>query len=484
MLPTPSQMIDAERAAFEAGATPEALMEHAGRQIADVVRQFHPDPGGCHVFFGKGHNGGDVLVAARHLAMRGWAITLEPSFSATELAPLTASRLAMVTTMSNRTRGTHVVLDGLLGIGASGDPRDPVAGAIQRINTLRSDSGAWVLAADIPSGLLQDRPGKDCVRADCTIAIGFAKSLLVADHATEFVGRLAIAPLPELLPPHGADRAEILCPDILRHLLPPRPFDFHKGMAGRVGIVAGCARYPGAARLCSAAAVHAGAGLVTLFSPPDCVGTLSTGTIPEVMVSPLHSPADVLEGNFNVLAVGPGVGRERDDSMRSIVQAADVPCVVDADALNAISTDPPLLCSCAGERLLTPHPGEMEHLFPRNGRTRREWLEAFVQTYPSTLLLKGSRTLIGSRSNPPAFNSTGHPGMAGGGMGDVLTGVCAALIAQGISPLDAAKIGAWACGLAAEIAIRDKRASQESLCASHVVASLGVAFQDLRAGIF
>jgi len=481
MLPTPSQMLEAERLAFASGATAENLMERAGRQIAETVFQFHPEPSTCHVFFGKGHNGGDVLVAARHLALGGWDIHLEGCFPPQALALLTSSRLTMIHSMPACRRTPRVVLDGLLGIGASGDPREPVAGAIRRINSLRANTGAWVLSADIPSGLLEDRPGTPCVRADCTVTIGFPKSLLVADHASDAVGRIVIAPLEELHAPEGTDPADVLQAVTLRPLLPPRPFDFHKGMAGRVGIVAGCAKYPGAARLCSAAAVKSGAGLVTLFVPPESVPVLSASVVPEVMVSPLHAAEDVLQPPFDAIAIGPGVGRERDPLVRDIVQRATAPCVVDADALNAVTVS--MFRSCAGPRLLTPHPGEMERLFPQQGRTRREWLTAFLEESPATLLLKGSRTIIGSHGTPPSFNSTGHPGMATGGMGDVLTGVGAALVAQGKTTRDAARIGAWVCGRAAEIAIRDRCASQESLCASDVLAALGPAFNDLRAGV-
>jgi NAD(P)H-hydrate epimerase len=124
----------------------------------------------------------------------------------------------------------------------------------------------------------------------------------------------------------------------------------------------------------------------------------------------------------------------------------------------------------------------MERLFPQKSRTRREWLEDFVAEYPVTLLLKGARTLIGERGIPSAYNTTGHPGMATGGMGDVLTGVAAALLAQGKTPLQSAKLAAWLCGHAAELALRDGPASQESLTASDIPTHLGPAFTHLRAG--
>ena len=194
-----------------------------------------------------------------------------------------------------------VVLDGLLGIGSTGDPREPVASAIRRINQLRREKAAWVLAADLPSGL--------SVEADATLTMGFAKTSLLTDEATNFVGRLGIATLPGLQAPLDADPAEVLVSENLRHLLPPRSFDSHKGNYGRVAIVAGSRNYPGAARLCSAAAVHAGAGLVTLFVPPEIVPTLSASVIPEVMVSPIEDFAELLGKKFDAVTIGPGLGR-------------------------------------------------------------------------------------------------------------------------------------------------------------------------------
>ena len=476
MILTAAQMVDAERSAFASGESAERLMEIAGRRMAEFVEQFHPQPGTCRVFAGKGHNGGDVLVAARYLAESGWRIEIEPVFSNQDLAPLTAKQLALIPTKtSDAPAYPLVVLDGLLGIGSSGEPREPVASAIRRINELRREKAAWVLAADLPSGLR--------VEADATLTMGFAKTSLLADEATNFVGRLGIASLPGLEAPPDADPAEVLVAENLRHLLPPRSFDSHKGTYGRVAILAGSQNYPGAARLCSAAAVHAGAGLVTLFVPPEIVPVLSASVIPEVMVSPIEDFAEILGKKFDAVAIGPGLGRDRDEMVRAFVRDCPLPCVVDADALNAISESPEVLKSCAGPRLLTPHPLELERILPRQNLPRRAWLEAFVAEFPVTLLLKGARTIIGQSGIAPAYNSTGHPGMGSGGMGDVLTGVCAALIAQGKSPLEAGKLGAWVCGRSAEIALRDGCFSQESLSASAVIDHLGEAFHDLRCGV-
>jgi NAD(P)H-hydrate epimerase len=154
--------------------------------------------------------------------------------------------------------------------------------------------------------------------------------------------------------------------------------------------------------------------------------------------------------------------------------------VVDADGLNMVATDVDLLKRCRGPRLITPHPGEMKRLFDGGGKSRSEIARTFADRYPVTVLLKGSRTIISERGQPVSYNTTGNPGMASGGMGDVLTGVCAGLLGQKLNPYDAARIGAWICGRAAEIAVFEAGQSEESLLPRDVTAHLGNAFNDLR----
>ena len=483
---TRARMIDAEQAAFAAGIEPSALMESAGKQMADFVLQNHPHPGLCMAFAGKGHNGGDVLVAARHLASAGWGVEL--ILPESPLAPLTQAQLDKLDRAGPEGAAVPlVVLDGLLGIGAKGNPRERTASAIAEINRLRKDSGAWVLAADLPSGLDADtgEPGKPCVQADATMAMGFAKTGLLADQAVNFVGRLAVAPLDGLaVPDSTADDARVIVPSILRAHLPPRVFDTHKGMAGRVAVVAGSEGFAGAARLCSAASVAGGAGLITLFVKKEVYPLLASAVIPEVMVRQVESYLEVLRSRWDAIAIGPGLSTVHAREILSIIQHASSPCVVDADALNAVSESPGILSGCAGPRLLTPHPGEMERLSPCNGRSRLQWMKEFVDRNPVTLLLKGARTIIGQANRPAAYNTTGNPGMASGGMGDVLTGITTSLLAQGLDPYEAAMIGAWICGRAAEIAIASGGESQESLRASHIIQNTGRAFQGLRGGDF
>lgn len=481
-------MKEAEDAAFRRGGSPGALMEIAGEGIARCITQFFPTPGTLAVYCGKGHNGGDALVAARHLAASGWRILVRCPFAPHELAPLTREHLektgaAQAVESLPSINGGLLLLDGLLGIGATGAPRGVIADLIREMNRVRRESVAFAVAVDLPSGLdaTMGEVGTPCVQADLTVTLGAVKSGLVSDAATAVVGRLSLVPLPGLAP-IGGDPAEVSTAESLRAFVPVRNFDSFKGTYGRIGILAGSPGYLGAARLCSSAAVHAGGGLVTLYATPETHDLLAATCIPEVMLRKVASYAEVLQDRNDVLAVGPGLSREHDGVLRELVAKAPIPCVIDADALNAVSTDPEILSECAGPRLLTPHPGEMGRLDPQSGRSRREWAGDFVSRYPVTLLLKGARTLIAQNDKPPVFNTTGNPGMGTGGMGDVLTGVCAALIGAGRTTHEAAMLGAWICGRAAEIAIFNGNCSQESLSATSVIEYLGSAFKSLRNG--
>ncbi len=199
------------------------------------------------------------------------------------------------------------------------------------------------------------------------------------------------------------------------------------------------------------------------------------------MVKPFASLESLHHEPVGVWAIGPGLGKTRAAQIRRFVKEATAPMVVDADALNLIAEAPALLARCRGPRLLTPHPGEMKRLFPLEKVTRAKHAKRFCAKYPVTLLYKGSRTIVAASERPISYNTTGNPGMATGGMGDVLTGVCAALLAQHLAPYDAARLGAWLCGRAAELALSHGRASQESLLPTDVLANLGSAFTDLRA---
>ena len=461
-------------------------MDEAAVGIARNVSRFFRRPGRCVVFAGKGNNAGDAFAAAELLQARGWAIELRLAFAEADCGELAAKKLVSLRAalphdlQSTGSETPVVILDGLLGLGATPPLREPIATACREINRLRRERYAVVFAIDLPTGLDGDNgdADADCVVADFTLAVGFAKQGLVADRAIDHVARLEVLPLAEL----RATPADpvIATATSLRELRPRRKFSAYKNQFGRIGVVAGSRGLTGAAILCASGALRGGAGLVELFVTEDIYPIIAASAPPEAMVKPITSYAALLDEKIDVWAVGPGLGRAHAAEISKLIGNATQPMVVDADGLNIASEHLSLLRQPAGPRLLTPHPGEMSRLFSTEGMSRLETATRFCTEFPVTLLLKGSRTIVSENGRAASYNTTGTPGMATGGMGDVLTGVCAALIAQKLTLYDAARLGAWVCGRAAEIAIFNGNASEESLLPSNVLANLGAAFHDLR----
>lgn len=486
MIVTCGQMQEAERAAFARGVTAEELMEAAGKGIAAAVRQFFPRPGTLVLYLGKGNNAGDALVAARELRADGWQIfgrLASPPESMKELPRKHFGDWVKVIDDAKRLewpRGPLVLLDGLLGIGFEGVMRPDLAALVLELNEMRRRRQALVVAMDIPSGLGAER----AVEADLTACVAHIKDVLIEDDAERHVGRIALVPLAELAACEGDSRAAVMTPQLIREWLPHVPNDMHKGDAGRVCILAGSRGFYGAGELACRGALRAGAGLTTLLVKEDAYDVLAARVPPEVMVRPVRDYREVLEMNADSLAIGPGLGFEHESEILAVLRLATAPCVVDADAITMLARHPDELDAMHDlPRLLTPHPGEMQRLlalFPGwHGMSRRMLAEMFTKLAPGrTLLLKGARTVIATAGEVTLFNSTGHPGMARGGMGDVLTGVCAALAARRMPLHHAAGLGAWLCGRAAEIAGRD------GICASDVAAHLGSALRDLKEDCF
>ena len=493
---SPQQMQALEQAAFAAGANPEDLMEEAGHQMALAVRQFCPVPGQCAAVFGRGHNGGDALVAARFLSEAGWRVDLIPAYPATEWAPLTARKWEQAgrcETLDPEAFSTWrpspatpcVLLDGLLGVGARPGLPEPVARLCRRLNALREASAARTFALDLPTGLdgSTGTADPDAVVADVTLTVGFVKTGLLADGAEHWVGRLAVLPLEALQAFAPAQPAlELATPVALAPFWPRRPAGLHKGDCGRVTLVAGSLGSVGAAALAARGALRAGAGLVTLCVPEAVYGPAAAQAPAECMVRPLGDLREALDFRADALGLGPGLGKDCPEAVCELIRKAPCPAVVDADAVNILADGRmDTLSHCAAERLLTPHPGEMLRLAPElAGQDRRTVVERFTNRWPVTLLLKGARTLVGTGGMRIGYNTTGNPGMASGGMGDVLTGVCAALLARGLSAHTAGLLGAWLCGRSAEAQLSSGRRSEESLLASDVADGLGAAFTALR----
>ena len=514
-------MRTAEETAFAGGVSVEALMNKAGAGVAQAVTKFFQKPGRCIVFAGKGHNAGDALFAAQCLERCGWKIEVRLAFNEADCSNLMRKKLNDLRNTSARIPawsssqeqdvgitilelfsygadqlsfaqekiagdaylGTAplIILDGLLGVGARPPLRQPIRTACRGINKLRATTGAYVFAVDLPTGLDTDsgKADRDCVVADFTVTIGYAKPGLVADGALKYVGRIEIVPLDELWPPQTKPKQIIASPSVFRGLLPRRRYDSYKNQFGRIGVVAGSKGFVGAALMASQGALRVGAGLVEVFVPEEIYEIVAGAAFMEVMVKPVASYRNLLKEKVDVWAVGPGLGKSRAAEILELVEKVKQPMVLDADGLNIVSEKTSVLRRCKGRRLLTPHPGEMKRLFPEDQQSRAKTATKFCDRFPITLLLKGSRTIVAEGGRPVSYNTTGNPGMATGGMGDVLTGVCAGLLGQGLSPYDAARVGAWVCGRAAEIAIFNGNQSEQSLLPRDVLDHLGDAFKEL-----
>jgi hydroxyethylthiazole kinase-like uncharacterized protein yjeF len=518
---TSAQMRAAEEAAFASGVQVEALMNKAGAGVAQAVTKFFQKPGRCIVFAGKGHNAGDALFAAQCLERRGWKIEVRLAFKEADCSDLMRKKLADLcrrppeilgavpsktanaglvaklveltpdaAAIAQNTIATEecpgvaaplVILDGLLGVGAKPPLREPIRAACRAINQLRTTKGAYVFAVDLPTGLDTDsgKTDRDCVVADFTVTIGYAKPGLLVDGALNYVGRIEAVPLDELRPPATKPKEIIASPEAFCGLLPRRKYNSYKNQFGRIGVVAGSKGFVGAALMTSQGALRAGAGLVEVFVPEEIYEIVAGAAFIEAMVKPVASYRHLLKEKVDVWAVGPGLGKSRAAEILELVEKLKQPMVLDADGLNIVSEKTSVLRRCKGKRLLTPHPGEMKRLFSEEQQSRARTATKFCDRFPVTLLLKGSRTIVTERGRSLSYNTTGNPGMATGGMGDVLTGVCAGLLGQGLSLYDAARVGAWVCGRAAEIAIFNGIQSEQSLLPRDVLDHLGDAFKEL-----
>ena len=441
-------------------------MERAGRAVAQHADEQLRQRGGRTVllFAGKGNNGGDAFVTARHLAQAGYAPTLVMVGRPSDLrgdARTQFQKLNGITIIEwpGQLPTADLIVDGLLGTGLAGEVREPYATAIRFINATHVP----VIAIDVPSGLGTNT----CVRADVTVTFGLPKIDLLKPTAADFVGRLEVADIGLLAADVTSDVELLTRSDIS---LPERKWSAHKGTFGHLLIIAGAEGYTGAPVLCAQAAARSGVGLVTLAVPRNIYGIVAGNCPPEVMPVALDRlPA--LE-NFTAAAIGPGLGRAPATQafVRDFVAQLTLPVVVDADALGAVTLRPGLV--------LTPHPGEMGWLIGQTAQAvqanRWEIARQFARKHDVILALKGAGTVVTDQSGRLWINSTGNPGMAKGGMGDALTGIIGALLAQGLPALAATKAGVFLHGRAGDLAAQ--RVGAPAMLATDLIAALGAAF--------
>ena len=489
---TISEMLALEAKALATGWTEERLLDLAGERLGLAIGRFYPKPGTAIGYLGKGHNAGDALVALQVLRDRfGWKTGVRLAFPIDQLAPLTRRKFEdaaishlMETPVWQYLDRPLLLLDGLLGSGAKGTMKGPLPPLAEEMDWLRKNAGARVAAVDLPSGINADTgiPSPGTVTADITFMIGSAKRGLLCGHAANHTGALALVPV-EILSSAEPGEMELISPHNLNAGKYPRPFDFHKGMAGHVGIIAGSGSYTGAAVLAATGALRGGAGLVTLHVPNSTAAIISARCPPEIIVRGYTSIAEASDAKCDAWVIGCGLGTieaEESNHLFESIHGITKPMVIDADGLNLLAKHSRM--EILGQsHVITPHPGEFRRLAPDLANLPRESAaREFADRFPATLLLKGSRTVVTQRKQPLWCNSTGSPGMATGGQGDLLAGVIGARLAIGDAPLEAAALSAWICGRSAEIALAEAVFSEESLTPGDVAMRLGAAFHDWR----
>jgi NAD(P)H-hydrate epimerase len=479
----------------------DLLMESAGRELAALVTR--ETRGRVAVLCGPGNNGGDGLVAARHLAQNGREVDVALVSGSAELSVDTARNLERYRALGRKVlRGAPgeiraaVVVDALFGTGLA----RPVEGDFAKAIEAAQRSGATVIAVDLPSGLDADTGAVlgAALRADYTLAIGLPKFALALEPGRGYAGVVSVARVGilDIAPGHEPD-AVLWRADAAREVLPARPRDGHKGRFGHVLLVAGSPGKTGAAALAAEGALRGGAGLATIACPHSvhaileakCTEAMTVG-LAETQGGGLHdrslSELLVLADERDVVCAGPGLGREGEtgDLMMRIVEEVDRPLVLDADGLYPFSRSLAELRRRRAPTVLTPHPGEASRLLQCEtaevNRDRVAAARALARESGCVVILKGAGTLIASPDEVLTLNPTGGPVLATGGTGDVLAGLTAALLAQGVDAHPAATLAAWLHGAAGDRLAR--RVGATGVLAGEIAAELPACIEALRRG--
>src|SRR5262245_22970774 len=509
---TAEEMRELDRLTIERFNVPSlTLMERAGEGITQaILERFERNAKkGVLVVAGKGNNGGDGFVVARLLKRRRIPCEAVLLSRREDLSPdarhnlsaflklkgkiteITADNLEP---LSQRISKNGLLVDAILGTGMKNDVR----GLFAEVITLMNASGLPIVAVDIPSGLDTDKgsPLGVAVQAEMTVALGYPKVGEVIYPGLNYVGDLVVADI-------GIDQKAVaeVVPEIelleraaVGWLVPRRKADTHKGTYGHLVVIAGSRGKTGAAILACRAAMRAGAGLVTLAGPRSLNSVFASALI-EVMTEPLReNAAEELEPladddwrrlleRKNALLFGPGIGVNdtAQNTLRWLLRNLDMPWVIDADGLNNLALELGRLRQAKTAPILTPHPGEMARLVGKDTATvnadRIGTARSFAGEHRCHLILKGARTVIATAEGKVFINPTGNPGMASGGMGDVLAGILAALLGQGLSAEDAMKLGVYLHGLVGDRVAETKGAI--GLIASDIIDGLPSGIRDL-----
>ena len=477
--------------------TSAGLMERAATTLFQRIRDLVATDRKISVFAGPGNNGGDGLVLARLMHEDGFQVkvfTVETGSARTDEFLLNAGRLersgVVPTALADPAlfpsiSSDEIIIDALFGTGLS----RPASGAVAEIIRLINKSGARVISIDIPSGLFsEDNSNVDhesVVMAWRTLSIRFPRlafmfpgnGINVGEWESIDIGLHTETILTKETPYYYITRESV------RPLLKVRGRFDHKGLFGHALLIAGSEGKTGAATLAAGAALRTGAGLVTVHTPATSVSCLQA-SLPEAMVSPDPGAGHVIMlpdlSPYEAIGAGPGMGTDPDTAvvLRELLEKAAVPLVLDADALNILSANREWLKLLSSRTVITPHPAEFRRLTGSGSSDYRLMQEqrAFAADHGCVVVLKGAHTSVALPNGRVYFNSTGNPGMATAGSGDVLTGMITALLAQGYHPSDAAIAAVFLHGLAGDIALRIH--SEESVIAGDILMNIGRAFRE------
>jgi hydroxyethylthiazole kinase-like uncharacterized protein yjeF len=502
------------RASAEYGIPSLVLMENAGSETAREMLAAFPNLLRSRVMIlcGRGNNGGDGFVVARHLLNRGATVETFLIARREDVAGDARANLEILEKMgaapqevrdhggmaalSDRIASAGVVVDALLGTGTQGAAKGLFADVIELVNR----AGRPVVAVDIPSGLLADdpEPPGPAIRAGLTVTFALPKRCLLLYPAAGHAGTVRIVPIgiPAAVCRDPELRLGLLEADDVASAFPQRDPAAHKGTFGHVLVIAGSVGKTGAAALASLAAQRVGAGLVTL-AIPHSLNDAMEAKLTEVMTEPvpeteartigleaLDRLLRLAEGK-SAVAIGPGLGVHPSTQklVHELLSSLQLPLVLDADGINALAGRADVLARAGGPMIVTPHPGELSRLLDVSTdevlRKRIPLVQDAAGRLNVTLVLKMAHTIVASPARDAAIVPTGNPGMATGGTGDVLTGLIAGLLAQGVSPGLAAQAGAYVHGLAGDLAAA--RLGQEAMLAGDLLAEVPAAIQEVKA---
>jgi len=475
------------------------LMERAARECFKWIYKRLKRGERVKIFCGPGNNGGDGLAVGRQLAKQGVPVeihTLKLGGRNTADFKTNYERLDLVggIRIFEITEGetfpeleaSDVIIDAIFGSGLTRPAEGLAAGVIHHIN----NSPGKVIAIDIPSGLFSDtcsiKHGDAIIKADYTLSFQFPKYAFFFAENEQFVGEWVVLPIglhPDFIEQVPVKNFFLEQTDIFAMYKPRKKFS-HKGNYGHALLISGSYGKMGAAVMAARAALRAGAGLVTAHVPVCGYDILQTA-LPEAMVS-LDESERFFSGHpdlepYNAIGIGPGLGtaKETATALKVLIQNSPLPLVIDADALNILGENKTWIAFLPPKSILTPHPKEFERLAGKSGDCfeRVDIQREFAVKYQIYVVLKGAYTTVCCPDGSCWFNSTGNPGMATGGSGDVLTGIILGFLAQGYSPGEAAAMGVYMHGLAGDYAA--SRLTEPAMIAGDITEFLTRAFRDL-----